>query len=331
MATIRRRGNRYHVQIRRRGQSITRTFDRLATAKSWIPKIEGDIERQLYVDTSGTERTTVLELLERYERQILPAHKGQQVESCRLKTLKRHFGALRLVHLTPKEVAIYRDVRLRSISPASLKRELKILGRVLNLASKDWGIPIAQNPVQMISLPKADKPRTRRLEPGEEGRLLQGSNEKLRRIIILALETGMRRGEILCIKKSHIGFNKSVLFIPSTKTDTPRSIPLSSAALTSLRGQLRASQSVSGGVIPLHERPLYSYTPSGLTGAFAKLRRKVGIENLHFHDLRHEATSRLFEKGLNPVEVATITGHKDTRMLMRYTHLRAEDLVGRLG
>ena len=222
MATIRKRNNRYHVQIRRRGQSITRTFDRLATAKSWIPKIEGDIERQLYVDTSGAERTKVLELLERYERQILPTHKGQQVESCRLKTLKRHFGALRLVHLTPKEVAIYRDVRLRSISPASLKRELKILGRVLNLASKDWGIPIAQNPVQMISLPKADKPRTRRLEPGEEGRLLQGSNEKLRRIISLALETGMRRGEILSIKKSHIDFNKSVLFIPSTKTDTPR-------------------------------------------------------------------------------------------------------------
>ena len=94
---------------------------------------------------------------------------------------------------------------------------------------------------------------------------------------------------------------------------------------------MRASQSVSGGVIPLHERPLYSYTPSGLTGAFAKLRRKVGIENLHFHDLRHEATSRLFEKGLNPVEVATITGHKDTRMLMRYTHLRAEDLGGDWG
>ena len=66
-------------------------------------------------------------------------------------------------------------------------------------------------------------------------------------------------------------------------------------------------------------------------GALLRLYRRIGIENLHFHDLRHEATSRLFEKGLNPVEVATITGHKDTRMLMRYTHLRAEDLVERLG
>ena len=183
----------------------------------------------------------------------------------------------------------------------------------------------------MISLPKADKARTRRLEAGEKERLLQGANPELHRIITVALETGMRRGEILSIKKSHIDFNKSVLFIPSTKTDTPRTIPLSSAAVTSLRGQLRASQEESGGVIPLHECPLFTYSLRGLSGAFLRLCRRLNIDNLHFHDLRHEATSRLFEKGLNPVEVATITGHKDTKMLMRYTHLRAEDLVGRLG
>jgi integrase len=331
MATIRKRGNRYHVQIRRRGQSITRTFDRLATAKSWIPKIEGDIERQLYVDTSGTERTTVLELLQRYQRQISPSHKGQQVEAYRLRTLKKHLGALRLIHLTNKEIASYRDDRLKEVSPSSLKRELTILSRVLTIASRDWGISIPQNPVKMISLPKADKARTRRLEAGEKERLLQSTNLELHRIIVLALETGMRRGEILSIKKSHIDFNKSVLFIPSTKTDTPRTIPLSSAAVTSLRGQLRASQEESGGVIPLHECPLFTYSLRGLSGAFLRLCRRLNIDNLHFHDLRHEATSRLFEKGLNPVEVATITGHKDTKMLMRYTHLRAEDLVGRLG
>ena len=93
---------------------------------------------------------------------------------------------------------------------------------------------------------------------------------------------------------------------------------------------MRVSQRQSEGVIPLHEQPLFSYSPNGVTGGFLKLCRKVGIHDLHFHDLRHEATSRVFEKGLNPVEVATITGHKDTRMLMRYTHLRAEDLVGRM-
>ena len=94
---------------------------------------------------------------------------------------------------------------------------------------------------------------------------------------------------------------------------------------------MRASQRQSGGVFELQESPLFTYTARGVSGAFLKLCRREGIDDLHFHDLRHEATSRLFEKGLNPVEVATITGHKDTRMLMRYTHLRAEDLVKRLG
>ena len=94
---------------------------------------------------------------------------------------------------------------------------------------------------------------------------------------------------------------------------------------------MRASHSESGAVIPLHEPTVFNYKPRGLSGEFLKLCRRKGIHDLHFHDLRHEATSRLFEKGLNPVEIATITGHKDTRMLMRYTHLRAEDLVRRLG
>ena len=122
-----------------------------------------------------------------------------------------------------------------------------------------------------------------------------------------------------------------MLLIPTTKTDTPRTIPLSTDAVTVLREQLRASQSGYEGVIPLHEPTVFDYQPRGLSGEFLKLFRRKEIDNLHFHDLRHEATSRLFEKGLNPVEVATITGHKDTKMLMRYTHLRTEDLVGRLG
>ena len=183
----------------------------------------------------------------------------------------------------------------------------------------------------MITLPKSDKARTRRLEAGEEHRLLIGANDQLQRIITLALETGMRRGEILNIKKSHINCSKSVLLIPSTKTNQPRTVPLSSAAIASLTEQMRASQRHSGGIFELIESSLFTYTARGLSGAFLKLCRKVKIEDLHFHDLRHEATSRFFEKGLNPVEVATITGHKDTKMLMRYTHLRAEDLVERLG
>ena len=178
----------------------------------------------------------------------------------------------------------------------------------------------------MVSFPKIARGRDRRLESGEEEQLLSSFGE-LRRIIILALETGMRRGEILNIKRSHIDFVRQTLLIPLTKTDTPRTIPLSSKAIAVLREQLRGSEKV----ISIGVTTLFSYTARGLSGAFLRLSRRHKIENLHFHDLRHEATSRFFEKGLNPVEVATITGHKDTRMLMRYTHLRAEDLVKRLG
>jgi integrase len=330
MATIRKRNGRYHVQIRKNGYpTLTQTFNSITIARKWASGIESDMERRLHV--ALPDPTRVGELLSRYEREILPNHKSHQVQGYRLNRLKKYFSALKLTDLTSKEVARYRDIRLKDISPASLKRELTILSRVLKVASRDWGISISQNPIGMITLPKADKARTRRLEAGEEQRLLLGANDQLQRIIIVALETGMRRGEILNIKKSDINYSKSVLLIPLTKTDTPRTIPLSSRAITALRAQLRASQRHSGGVISLHEPPLFSYTPRGLSGAFLKLCRKTGIDDLHFHDLRHEATSRLFEKGLNPVEVATITGHKDTKMLMRYTHLRAEDLVKKLG
>jgi len=225
MATIRKRGSRYNVQIRKEGYpSITKTFASISVAKKWAKGVEADMERRIHVEVP--DQTTVGELLNRYQRQILPSHKGQQVEAYRLGTLKKHLGSLRLIHLTPKEVASYRDLRLKEVSSASLKRELTILSRILTVAPRDWGISIPQNPVKMISLPKADRTRTRRIEAGEKERLLQGANPELNRIITLALETGMRRGEILSIKKSHIDLNKSVLFIPSTKTDTPRTIPL---------------------------------------------------------------------------------------------------------
>ena len=226
MATIRRRNGRYHVQIRRKGFSpITSTFSRLTIARRWIASIEADIENKVHIDYSEAEKTTVNDLLNRYESEILLLKKGRKVEHYRIGTLRQHLGHGLLSDLSPDQIGTYRDIRLKSISPASLKRELVILSRLLNLASKDWGIALPfGNSVQEISLPKSDHARTRRLERGEEERLLRSSGSELNRIITLALETGMRRGEILCIKKSHINFNKSILFIPSTKTDTPRSI-----------------------------------------------------------------------------------------------------------
>ena len=329
MASIRKRRSKYHVQIRRKEYpSITKTFYNITNARKWITMVEADIERNTY---TPTDSVTVGEILKRYERTVLPKHKGANQEQYRINALISDFGSTPLSRLTQQRLITYRDTRLESVSPSTLRRDFNLLRSILNIAVKEWGVSIPINPVTLITLPKANDQRIRRLETGEECLLLEHTRSELRSVIILALETAMRRGEILNIKRSHIDFQKSVLLIPSTKTDTPRTIPLSTDAVTVLRAQLRASQSGYEGVIPLHEPTLFDYKPRGLSGEFLKLCRRKEIHDLHFHDLRHEATSRLFEKGLNPVEVATITGHKNTKMLMRYTHLRAEDLVGRLG
>ena len=116
MATIRKRGSRYNVQIRKEGYpSITKTFVSISVAKKWAKGVEADMERRIHVEVP--DQTTVGELLNRYQRQILPSHKGQQVEAYRLGTLKKHLGSLRLIHLMPKEVASYRDIRLQEVSP----------------------------------------------------------------------------------------------------------------------------------------------------------------------------------------------------------------------
>ena len=262
MATIRKRGNKYHAQIRKLGYpSITQSFSSLTTAKRWVSVTEADMERHLHVVIP--DNTLLGELLDRYEDEVSPLHKSHQVEKYRLKTLKRHLGDISITRLSPALLCKYRDTRLGTVSPASLKRELVILSSVINTAIKEWGINLQSNPVSMVSLPKIARGRDRRLEAGEEAKLLACSGE-LKRIIIVALETGMRRGEILNITRSHIDLAHQTLLIPITKTDTPRTIPLSSRAIGALREQLRGSDNV----ISIEETTLFSYTARGFREPF---------------------------------------------------------------
>ena len=141
MASIRRRNGRYHVQIKKNGYpSATKTFIHLKTAKKWASSVEADMERQRYCPIPKTIMLGAL--LYRYETEILPNHRSHQVEHYRLKQLNQHFSSLKLSELTAQEVAKYRDIRLKTISPSSLKRELTILSRVLTVASNDWGISV---------------------------------------------------------------------------------------------------------------------------------------------------------------------------------------------
>jgi len=229
-----------------------------------------------------------------------------------------------LSKLKPTHFAKYRDERLKEVSPSTIKKEMVLLNHALDTAQKEWGCYLPVNPLQGIRKPKENPQRDRRLDGEELKRLLvscgDSANHWFCPLVITAIETAMRRGELLGLEWQHVDLDKRTAYLPITKNGTSRTIPLSLKAIETLQ---HLPRDISGRVFPL--------SATALRGLWARACKRAGIEDLRFHDLRHEATSRFFEKGLNVMEVAAITGHKDLRMLQRYTHLRAEDLAVKLG
>ena len=140
----------------------------------------------------------------------------------------------------------------------------------------------------------------------------------MRSVVLFAIETGLRRSELINVEWSHVDREHRTLLVPRTKNGHPRVIPLSSKALGILAG------------VDVREQRVFPVSANAVRLAWERLKRRVGVDDLHFHDLRHEAISRFFEKGLSVPEVALISGHRDVRMLFRYTHLKAEDVAAKL-
>ncbi|ADJ28912.1 site-specific integrase [Nitrosococcus watsonii] len=321
MATIRKRGNSWNVQIRKRGhKQITKSFKDRKLALTWIKKVENEMERGVFQDTTEAQRITFNTILDKYKQRALITKRGIAQEESRIKYLKEWLGDYSLAGITPAVLSKFRDWRGLSVAAQTVKHDLSLISRIINYAIKDLGYSLPYgNPVQQIRMPKIPRGRTRRLEPGEQELLLENASESLQPVILFALETAMRRGEIANMEWRDVDLKQRTLHIPETKTGIPRTIPLSSEAIKILKE------------IPLGFGPIFKVHADSMTKAFDRATNKAGIEDLRFHDLRHEATSRLFEKGLNHTEVASITGHKDLKMLLRYTHLRATDLVSKIG
>ena len=192
MASIRKRNGRYQAQVRRQGYSgVSKTFSTRDTAKKWVKATETDMERGEFRPKVDM---TVGELIKRFEREVAPKHKASRSTIVRCRNLRRHIGSVPMTKLTPAVLASYRDERLQLVKPNTLKHELGVLSSVINTAIIDWGIPIPSNPVQLVRLPKYDDRRSRRLERGEEEKLLESADPMFRRLIILAIETAMRKG-----------------------------------------------------------------------------------------------------------------------------------------
>lgn len=330
MATIRKLRGRWQAQVRRRGMKPRcKSFDTKAEAEKWARDLEAQVDRfGAAPDTKILESTTLGELLERYQREVSPTKRGSVQEIQRIDVLRRHDLAYRtMIGLGQQDITSFRDERLRSVAPSTAVRELAILSHVIEVAIRDWGLPLSRNVVKLVRRPVIRNERSRRLTGDEEQRLLDGCDAGqipfLKTIVILAIETGMRRGEILGLKWSDISENRRVITLTMTKNGSGREVPLSQRAFQALsewRGHGDVDQS-----------PIFPMKAGTLEQAWRRLLARSNVKALRFHDLRHEGVSRLFERGLNMIEVSSISGHKELRMLKRYTHLSADDLVGRLG
>ena len=326
MATITHRSGGWQVKVRRRGYPPqSGTFNTKSKAEAWARQTESEMDRGIFVSRAEAENTTLAEAMERYAREVLPGKKSQRVILSQIKYLTPRLGHLPLSAITSSTLARYRDQRIANGAAAqTAKHDLSLVSRVLNVCIKEWGIALpAGNPVLQVKMPRVANARDRRLVDDELPRLLaaaQSYGGEVGPIITWAIETAMRRGEIAAMRWEHLDRKARVLLIPETKNGTPRRVPLSTVALAVLDALPRR---IDGRV--------WGMRPDSISQAFERVCGAAGIEGLTFHDLRHEATLRLFEKGLNPMQVAAITGHKTLQMLKRYTHLRAEDLVGMLG
>jgi integrase len=313
MASIRKRNGKWHAQVRRANcKSITKTFTLKKYAERWARDMEQKLDRQeLQIDH---QEATLRDLVNRYLIEVVPLKRSNESEGIVLQSfLKEKFVDLSIYKINAEHFAKYRDRRLKIVKPATFVRQIGILQHLYNTAIKEWGFEF-KNPVKSIRKPIIRNKRNRRLTDTECQQIVGGnySHQLLRSIIELALETGMRRGELLRIQRDHI--KDQTLLIPYAKNGESRIIPLTK----------RARQILDHASLP------FPVSANGLRLAWQRLRKRFSIKDLHFHDLRHEAISRFFEKGLSVAEVALISGHKDVRMLFRYTHLKAEDIVGKI-
>ena len=186
-------------------------------------------------DTRLAERTTLGELLTRYRDQVSPTKRSAHTEKARINAMVRRSIAHRtLAKLTSADVATYRDERLRDVAPATVVRELNTLSHAIETALREWGLWLPRNPVKMVRRPSVPRGRKRRLEDGEEERLLgacdRGRTPLLKQLVILAVETGMRRGELLGLRWEHVHLAKRIVHLPLTKTGDSRDVPLSRRA-----------------------------------------------------------------------------------------------------
>ena len=322
MGSIRKRNGKYQAQVRRDGvPAVSKTFIQKRDAVVWVRGLEARIDAG-EVNITVPKLLTLRDILVRYAAEITPQKKGREQESRRINRLLRDpIADFKLSRLNSAAVATFRDRRIKDGLRAA-QIDMGIIRHAVKIASQEWGVTMPKNPVDGVRVPNGIKQRERRLLPGEYEALQQAAlkckNPFIWQIVRFAIETGMRRSEILSLRLENVDLEARIVTLLDSKNGSGREIPLSMKAVNIFT---RLSKDADNAF------PVSDYS---IRHGWDRLVKRAGIKDLRFHDLRREATSRFFEKGLSMPEVATISGHKDFRMLSIYTKLRARSLVNKV-
>lgn len=327
MAAIQHRGpSQYQVLIRRKGYpTLTRTFETKKEAEAWAKEHESKMDQGRFRDRREAENTTLYDALQRYLEQVTVHKRGHKAERNRIRMFQEHPLAQRSMgSLQAKDFATYRDQRVQEVSNNTVRLELALLSHLYTVAIKEWCFPI-EHELKNIRKPKPGSARERRLVDDEEARLLKGAKEIpspdlrfwLAACIRLGISTGMRAGEILSLDWKQVNLPRRFIKLEQTKNGSTRIVPLNPEAVQTLE---RLPKAIGGKVIP------YFYDTPALDNAFKKACIAAGIEGLVFHDLRHEAASRLAPY-ISVQTLAKVMGWKTLQMAMRYYNPTEDELV----
>jgi integrase len=327
MASLRQRRGKWQARVIRDGYpDQTKTFESKADAEKWARSVESDIDKGQFVNVSEAQRTTLGDLIARYLVEVTPLMKGATEDTIRLKAIMRKpIARWSMANLSAARIAAFRDERLKEVSGGTVIRELAYLSAIINHARREWGINVP-NPVQMVRKPPSPQARSRVLTDEEVEKLLLALEPAGRRshwtkpAVQLALATAMRRGELLSIRWEHVDLQNRTAFLSDTKNGESRTVPLSTAAVQVLA---ELPRHISGVVIPVK-----FFT---LDAAFKRARKRAGLNDLRFHDLRRTAITRMAEKLPNVIELAAVSGHKSLMVLKRYYRPTAAELAQKLG
>ena len=309
MATISKKRGKWYVQIRRSfHKPIYKAFISKQDAHRWARETERLIEVGEFQDTSEANKTTLRQLLERYEREVSSKKRTEQDPYLIKNICRSEMVNKVLSHINSSDIAEYRDARVKLVSPSSVNRELSILSDCINKAITEWKCYVKENPVKPNLRFKENPSRTRRLQPGEYEALMTQCKKSRAfwcPIIDFAIHTGMRRGELLKITWDMVDLDKKFITLPPqiTKTNKPRNVPLQPHAINILRSIPR---SLNGRVFPIGIK--------NFERSWTAICKRAGIKGLRWHDLKREAVSRLFEKGLSVSEVQLFCGNSLTTL-----------------